>query len=212
MSDEIEAILNDIGWQFAKRCNQSLIFWNWEPRKNGGLLFAGKPDAREGLEYLKKIKRAMADLPAPLREMLGNEMRTSEDWDSGRDLLSELETALFRTTNYAQTERDRLWSGRGPSANHSSREVAEKMAEIYVLGLGKMPTYGRKPDSSEPSTDYSRAVRDVFGKIQLLAHFGEPCKQAIEMLKENDSAKYNALLTKRSLKGRKPPSLMHNSN
>jgi len=189
MTPELEEVLDGIGWQVAKVYNRSLFFLAWEPTKDGGLLFRSKPDAREGINNLLKLEAALKQIPPTLHSMLSGVLRTSEDWDSGRNPMEEFELGLAEAINIARHEQDKLWTGAGPNAKQAARKVADQMAEIYVLGMGKLPTSGTKPDNSnEPSTQFSRAVRDVYRLLDIDAHFMGPCERAVAALEADDGA------------------------
>ena len=195
MSEEIERILNGIGWQVAKMNNKSLFFQAWEPSRNGGLYFASKPDAKLGLEKLDAVAHALAELPEYLRLLLGDFSRQPQDWEKERIPMEDFELGLLNLIDYAHREKDELWSGDGPSTKHAARNIAREMAEIYVLGMGKKPTSGSRPDkSSEPSTRFTRAVKAVFHELKIDAHFKAPCEHAIAHLNKDCEKRYKTLL------------------
>ncbi|PWE29244.1 hypothetical protein DDZ14_17885 [Maritimibacter sp. 55A14] len=208
MTPELERILNRIGFQRAKTYNPSPFFVSSEQSLRGSLLFADKPSARDGVEEMEAILKRINHLPKHLREALDGALRSPEDWDNDRSPLLEFENALEVLLEEGIKEKSQYWTGRGASPKVSANQVASTMAEIYVIGLGKMPTEGEAYDSGEPSTKFSKTVRDVFEHINLRAHFREPCRRAIKELKENDKEKFHRLLEIRSRKGRPGISLI----
>ena len=83
------------------------------------------------------------------------------------------------------TERESLWSGRGPSRNWVKFWVACSAAEIYQRRRGEVPTYGIAIDGSgNPSTAYCQFLVNVYEVLGWDKVFGEYAGNAVRYLSE----------------------------
>ncbi len=105
-----------------------------------------------------------------------------EEHRSYENLLTALGDELAAEKARVAAEIEERWTGIGRGKKWEAREIAISVARIYHKIRGKVPTFGTKPDSNEPSTDFGRAVRDILKLRGITAGFGPPCQAAIELL------------------------------
>lgn len=86
MTDELVSILNRIGYQTARLYNPNLYFLSWLPSPTGGLLFGNQAEARTNLDLVRGIIDQVTGLLPTVRERISAAARTTEDWDTGRQL------------------------------------------------------------------------------------------------------------------------------
>lgn len=207
MKPEIDAILNSIGWMKAKQVNRSLIFQCWEPNSRGNMYFTDKPGAKSGNKSLQKLEKAYSELPDSLRAKLNDQMKTSEDWDDGISPILTFDRALLTLLHHAKLEKERFWSGKGKSKNVNAYDIANQMAEIYVLGLGEMPTggesayeqIGQESDPKQAGSRFSKAVKKMYKALDVTANFREPADNAIKNLQSDNFKRFSQLIKLRNL-------------
>ncbi len=214
LKQDLEKVLNEIGWWRAKAINPSLIF-HMLPNERGGLLFKDKTEADRSAKALDEIISAMKAfenaehrLTEPQRFVINCASAEQEEYETGdfRDRLANVVAALHAVVPGVKEAKDQTihehrqyWSGQSASKNSPAYLIAAKIAEIYVLGLGKRPTYGTSP-SGELSTLYARTTKKVFGLLGIDARVRGPCKEAIVELRKG---RLGYLLKKRKQRGRR---------
>ena len=87
-----------------------------------------------------------------------------------------------------------FWSGSSRPPNHYARTIALRLARIVAQETGEKPTIGVSRDGNHPSTDYGRALEEVFAILEINADFRRAGKWAIKQLTDNDMSRpFNAL-------------------
>ncbi len=192
LEQDLEEALKEIGVRHARMIDRSLFFWQWLD-KRGGLLFKDKTEAgrsKDALDDLtsamKAFKNAAHRLTERQRFTINSEIAQPKEYETGefRNRLAEVFDTIIPGIAEAKEQtkceiRD-YWTKIGRPTAHPARRVAEKLAEIYVLGLGKRPTYGVK--NGRPSTPFCRAVKRVYDLLGIESDFLEPCKAATKRL------------------------------
>ncbi len=78
------------------------------------------------------------------------------------------------------------WSSKGRPPNLYARAIALRFARFIARKTGKYPTFGTASDGSHPSTDYGRALQEVFEILEIVAAVKGPATWAISQLTEDD--------------------------
>ncbi|WP_170576240.1 hypothetical protein [Ruegeria atlantica] len=186
MSPGVLAILERIGYNRAKFKTASFFFPGFDDY--GGLAFSTKKEAREALEKLERLERALLDIPERVIELWDHSSRRSEDWDAGRSVLGDVINGIRDVKESAESTicnpHDNKY-GR----NHSADEIAYKMAEIYVLGMGEVPDGKARSSDGKPTGDYTIAVQSMFEELNVKGvSFRKPCERAVEKLIDSGRA------------------------
>jgi len=228
--------LNKIGWQRvwqAQTLNRSLFSLLF-PDERGGLMFREKnkridqDEAAAAVKELKDVARAIGNLKeaigrvTPARRFLINHAFAGPDEHETGVYVDQLD-AIFQVMSGALTdcveagmdamgpEILKFHTKGGQQKFERAYRVATQLAEIYVLGLGKMPDYSSirqvKPNersfasqSDKPTTLYGCVTENVFKILDIPGGTRNPCEQAIEKLKDD---RFEALMTMRQLRGRR---------
>ncbi|WP_298854696.1 hypothetical protein [uncultured Ruegeria sp.] len=188
MKPEVRAILEKIGYNQAKRKTASLFFGSGF-NETGGLAFSNKATAREALKKIEDVEKALAELPESVLEIWGNNSRSTVDWDTNRCPLSDVIDGLLEIKSQAETAIVDPFENKY-GRNHAADEIAYKMAEIYVLGMGRVPDgMARKGDDGKPSGDYTKAVQAMLDELGI-KNVGarKPCERAVRKLIESGRA------------------------
>lgn len=79
-----------------------------------------------------------------------------------------------------------FWSDRHRPPNHYARTIALRLARLIAKQTGKRPTIGTARDGGHPSTEYGRALEDVFKLLSIRANVRNAGTWAIGQLTEED--------------------------
>lgn len=211
MTPELEAELNKIGWARVDLWHRA---WLATSLKADGGLVASSPQAAEAArkKYLKLRRSIVATVEG--LTALSEEARTSINLDSTppdeRDggwpdhvdavvqALHAICPGLVRWAEYLDHEADK--AKRGRPWNEPAFRVASAMAEIYLIGRGKIPTVGRLADGGGPSGTFGKAVAKVCILLGIkVADVVPHCQRAIADLTPDRIAETRAATNPRAL-------------
>lgn len=72
------------------------------------------------------------------------------------------------------------------SPNYYARTIALRLARLYAKEMGHRPTLGISREGNFPSTDFGRALEEVFTILNITASFRNAARWAIEQLTDED--------------------------
>ncbi len=92
-------------------------------------------------------------------------------------------------------QEKQFWIVSNRPPNYYARTVALRLARLYARETGKFPTYGTSREGNFPSTDFGRALEEIFKILKIRASVQNAAKWALGQLTEDDLApQKNALL------------------
>ena len=144
MKPELLNILSRIGYHNACLYDHSLTFQFWEPVERGNRHFKDKQEAAECIQQLRKMTALLQEISPHLFNLINDQSKNTEDWNQSRDPLLDVASGVIDLTALAELENIRIWNGRGASRRVAGVDIAKHMAEVFVLGIGKMPGSGAK--------------------------------------------------------------------
>lgn len=199
MTPELEAALAPIGWDTAKRLSP----WFAEGaaaslNATGGRLSSDRPAAsrallrhRDLMKDMERVLNGLADLSKDERHTIDHWSQTLEERDTGSPSYVEaafgaLEAIVPGVIElHLQLEHEAGAPKRGRPRNEAAYRVALTLAEIYVVGRGRRPTYGNREDGKGPTGDYGRTVERVCGLLGIaVSDFTDYCREAIQSLSD----------------------------
>lgn len=105
---------------------------------------------------------------------------------SGMFAIRDLSDDLSARLKELKTQEELFWSAKNRPPNHYARVIALRLAKLYAQKKGKKPTFGTSRDGPFPSTDFGRALEEVFAVLGISAKVTGPAKWAISQLTEAD--------------------------
>lgn len=174
---------------------------------------AEKSGVDSALEHIDGVFRALAGSdsePAPYRNDLrawldadARQRRTNEPVKAVLELVSGIIadagqthgtlTALIgleRSLEYRKQELERQerehWNARGRPPNHHARAIALRFAKAVARATRKRPTYGTARDGGHPSTEFSRALEEIYRLLGIEADVKNNAKWAVIQLTDDD--------------------------
>lgn len=85
-----------------------------------------------------------------------------------------------------ESQRNDFWGGQGRSPNHYARAIALRFARLIARKTGKKPTFGTSRDGGHPSTEFGRALEEIFEILGVNATVKHPATWALKQLTEDD--------------------------
>ena len=194
MTSELEAELNRIGWARVDPWRRVWLATSFKP--DGGLV---APSSRAAKDLAAKHRSLCLSIVAAVEGLtaLSDETRTSINLDStapdqrdgGRpdhvglavEALHAICPGLLRWAEYLEHEAGKAKLGR-PRKEPAFR-IAAALAEVHLIGKGKVPKIGRLADGSGPSGVYGKTVANVCMLLGInVADVVPHCKRAINDL------------------------------
>ena len=148
-------------------------------------------DAEGGRTSLRIDEAARADRPSG-RAVAAPDVVRGSAIDTGVFLsslivLHELRMAAMARRRELSSEETMYWRGKGRPPNLFARTIALRLAKVIARGTGKMPTVGTSSEGNHPSTEFGRAVEEVFQLLNIDADFKRASRWAVEQLTEEDT-------------------------
>ncbi len=98
-----------------------------------------------------------------------------------------------------------FWSLPNRAPNYYARTIALRLARLYALQKRQKPPFGTARDGNHPSTDFGRALEDIFNVLGIKATVRNAAEWAIDQLTEDEiNPSMNTL--RDGLMGFNPPS------
>ena len=85
-----------------------------------------------------------------------------------------------------KSQEKEFWTIKNRPPNYYARTIAQRLARIYAKYKGKRPTFGTARDGGHPSTDFGRALEEIFTIIGVRANVRRAAEWAIGELSESD--------------------------
>lgn len=101
-------------------------------------------------------------------------------------LVSDYHAAMTARKKELSDQEVEFWSGNSRPPNHYARTIALRFARWIASNTGKRPTFGTSRDGGHPSTDYGRALEEVFELLGIKANFRRAAEWAIGQLTDDD--------------------------
>lgn len=79
-----------------------------------------------------------------------------------------------------------FWSGKSRPPNHFARTIALRFARCIASNTQQKPTFGTSRDGGHPSTDFGRALEEIFSLLKIKANVKNAATWAINQLTEAD--------------------------
>jgi hypothetical protein len=101
-------------------------------------------------------------------------------------LLFDFVESLKSREKELESQEEAFWSGNGRAPNHFARTIALRFAKLVARVTGRKPTFGTARDGGHPSTDFGRALEEIFKILDVGADVRNAAKWAIGQLSDDD--------------------------
>lgn len=83
-------------------------------------------------------------------------------------------------------QEKQFWNVTNRPPNYYARTIALRLARLYAREKGQRPTFGVSREGNFPSTDFGRALEEVYTVLDISASFRNAARWAIEQLTDED--------------------------
>lgn len=90
-------------------------------------------------------------------------------------------------------QEKQFWSLSHRAPNYYARTIALRLARLYAFHNRQKPTFGTARDGNHPSTDFGRALEEIFAVLAIKAAVRSAAEWAIDQLTEDDISPVNTL-------------------
>lgn len=101
-------------------------------------------------------------------------------------VIADLKTTFIDRLQELESQKDRFWNLHHRAPDYHARALALRLAQLFASETGKRPTYGISGETGELSTDYSRALKEVFALLQISAQERGYAEWAISQITDED--------------------------
>lgn len=101
-------------------------------------------------------------------------------------LLIDYIQAMLTREKELQDQELEFWSNKSRPPNHYARTIALRFAREIARETGEKPTVGTSRDGGHPSTDYARALEEIFQLLKIRANVRRAANWAVEQLTPED--------------------------
>lgn len=108
--------------------------------------------------------------------------------------IAELDRRLRDRENVLAKEEKVYWGQPHRMRNHHAYAIAFRLARYYRQEAGKEPTYGTSSDGRHPSTEFCRALEEVYEVLGIDAGIRQPAEWAIAKAKESPGLSYTDIV------------------
>lgn len=98
-------------------------------------------------------------------------------------LSREMERQFLNRKQELERQEAEYWSDAHRPPNHFARIIALRFAMAIYRGTGKLPTFGIAREGNHPSTEYGRALEEIFALLGIKANVKNAAVWAIEQAK-----------------------------
>lgn len=95
-------------------------------------------------------------------------------------ILIDLLRAYRERMNELRSQQEMFWNLGHKAPNYHARVIAFRLARFYVQETAQHPTVGTSGVTGEPSTDYTRALKEVFSELGIKANVRPYAEWAVE--------------------------------
>lgn len=131
-------------------------------------------------------KAARAVRPKSPGELIQKNAREMDLSLSTAVLLIDVHNGLISRLEQLRDQERTYWDVKGRAPNHYARAIALRFARLVAKHTGKRPTVGVSRDGNFPSTDFGRALEEIFELLNINAVFRRHAQWAVAELTDDD--------------------------
>jgi hypothetical protein len=98
----------------------------------------------------------------------------------------EMHSAFHKRLRDLREQEAQFWTVSNRPPNYYARIIALRFARFFASRTGKRPTFGISSEGAHPSTDYGRALEQVFEILEIRANVRKAAVWALAQLTEDD--------------------------
>jgi hypothetical protein len=104
-------------------------------------------------------------------------------YDNSINTIISMQEIYHKHLEALEAQKAEFWSEWNRSRNHYTYDIAFRFAQYFHEKEGAIPTFGISNQGTHASTDFGRALEDVFKILGIKNNVRRPAEAAIEALK-----------------------------
>jgi hypothetical protein len=141
-------------------------------------------------EALRTSKAREIDHP---RELVFQNLAQTGFFAGSIMIISQMHDHYIERLQELERQEIQFWSVAHRPPNYYARAIAYRFARYFAKRTSARPTFGTSSDGPHPSTDFGRALEEVFEILEIKSNLRVAADWAIGQLVENDWKPRNAL-------------------
>ncbi|MEQ9241892.1 hypothetical protein [Roseovarius indicus] len=101
-------------------------------------------------------------------------------------ILLDFSNALKLRLSQLEEQRKLFWNLRHRAPDHYARTIALRLAKVFASQTEQRPTLGTSGETGDPSTSYTKALKEVFQLLNIETGVRSPADWAVNELTEMD--------------------------
>ena len=139
-------------------------------------------------------QRGRKKVPESASELALKNLRDTGFFYNSIFVVIEMLNAFEQRLRDLREQEVEFWSLANRPPNYYARTIALRFARLFASRTGKRPTFGISSEGPHPSTDYGRALEQVFAILEIRANVRKAAEWALGQLTEEDwKPRLNAL-------------------
>lgn len=158
-------------------------------------LFATEDDEPLKKEMVSRLQAALdekavhdkrSSKPRSVFELIQNNAVETGFYSNSIIAVYELNRILEHRERELLDQEQEFWTVSHRPPKYYARSIALRLARLYAKKTGKKPTFGTAREGSYPSTDYGRALEQIFEILEIKADVKKAAEWALDQLTEDD--------------------------
>ncbi len=134
---------------------------------------------RQGIRK-RKLRGATAN------DLVAQNFRETGFSENLLSVLSDMFFACKQRLNELEDQEKQFWSSPNRAPNHFARSIALRFARLFAKQTCKRPTFGTSSAGGHPSTDFGRALEEVFEILEIGTSLRGTAVWALDQVTEED--------------------------
>lgn len=101
-------------------------------------------------------------------------------------VIVELRNAFDKRLRDLKEQEAQFWTVNNRPPNYYARIIALRFARLFASRTGKRPTFGISSEGPHPSTEFGRALEQVFSILEISANVRKAAEWALSQVTEED--------------------------
>jgi len=101
-------------------------------------------------------------------------------------VIIEMKSVYRERLTELNDQEKQFWTTPNRPPNHYARTIALRLARLYAREKGQQPTFGIARDGGHPSTDFGRALEEIYLVLGIKARVRNAAQWAIKQLTDED--------------------------
>ena len=131
-------------------------------------------------------QRSKNNSPESARDLALKNLKDTGFYYNSVNVIIDLLRSFEQRLSDLRVQEVQFWTVTNRPPNYYARVIALRFARLFASRTGKRPTFGISSEGAHPSTEFGRALEEVFGILEIRANVRKAAEWALSQLTEND--------------------------